>query len=467
MLGLTGKIYWPHNSGYPMTSTPTPGTDELVAYLEHESRSTVSAEVRSETRRRILDTLASIAGGYQLPESETIAAYTHEQFTGGSATLLDGSGRTLTVPGATLANSVAANALDIDDGCVTSLGHPAAVVVPAALAGAEAVDATVGEFIDAVIPAYEIAVRCAVALHESTGCYTGSGSWGSVGAAAALASLREYDEGRTAAALEIAEFNGPLTPIMRSVANPGSGMTKDGIGWGGYVGATAADMAGLGLAGSGTAFDTIEHDVTIEEPLDSLGDRYFLLESFYKPYPGCRWIHAAIDAIQTLHEEHDIDAGDVEAIRVYTHRKATELATVHPETADQAQYSYPYLVAVTIVQGHWPHPADLLAERRNDPAVIDLARRVSLHVDEAADERFPDQLTARVEIDVGGRTLGSSLTIPRGAPERPMTATEHEQKRRILLQYTVGEDAFAAVADRLHEPDTPVKQLLEPWRDQP
>lgn len=213
-------------------------------------RSTVPRAVREATDRRLIDTLAAISGGYALKEPTLIADYVEERYADGGTSLLDGSGRQSTVQSAALANGVATNALDIDDGCVTSLGHPAAVVFPQVLAAAEATDAFVGELLDAILPAYEIAVRTAVGLHDATGCYTGSGSW----CAAGIATVRGLDADQTGAAVELAGFNGPLTPIMRNVANPGSGLTKDGIGLGEYVGAVALETACRGLHGSGAAF---------------------------------------------------------------------------------------------------------------------------------------------------------------------------------------------------------------------
>ncbi|MEA5406197.1 MmgE/PrpD family protein [Haloarculaceae archaeon H-GB2-1] len=95
--------------------------------------------------------------------------------------------------GATLANALAGNILDVDDDNAVAGGHPAVVVLPAIMAAVESEGGTVGDLLDAFLPAYEIAVRTAIALHARTGMYNGSGSWGPSGrqpGSRALASSR-------------------------------------------------------------------------------------------------------------------------------------------------------------------------------------------------------------------------------------------------------------------------------------
>jgi len=88
-------------------------------------------------KARVLDTLAAITAGYRQEGVDIVRQYAMVHLGGNETTLLDSSGDTVAVEGAALANGVAANALDIDDGHREVKGHPAAVVVPPALAAAE------------------------------------------------------------------------------------------------------------------------------------------------------------------------------------------------------------------------------------------------------------------------------------------------------------------------------------------
>ena len=190
-------------------------------------------------------------------------------------------------PGAAFANGVLANALDFDDGHRLTKGHPGAVVIPAALAVAQLVDASEVDFLTAVVVGYEVAIRAGIALHASR---------------ARLPRLRRVGQRSapprpprgcsgstpiaTLAALGLAEYHAPIAPIMRSCAEPA--MTKDACAWGACVGVTSALLAARGFTSVRAEFPDAE--------LDDLGRRWRLEELYVKAYPCCRWSQGAIAA---------------------------------------------------------------------------------------------------------------------------------------------------------------------------
>lgn len=441
------------------------GTARLADYLLGESSATAGDDVVTEARHRLVDTLAAITAGSRFEEAATMRDFVDEQFGPGPATVLDGSGAGLTLPGATLVNSLAANVLDVDDGHRLAQGHPAAVIAPAAVAAAEAADRTVGDLIEAFVPAYEIAVRGAMAMHAWTGMHVGSGAWGAVGAGAAVARLRGLPREQVIDALGIAEFNAPITPVMRSVANPASSMTKDGIGWGGYVGMTSALLAERGITGSGTVFDGIEHDGPDASLLDSLGDRYHLLEGYYKPYPACRWVHSGIDAVRELLDAHAVEPSAVREVAVHTHPKGARLGIDRPRTPSEAEYSYPFTIARALRNGGSFTAADLTREARTDEATLDLADRVTLHVDPEAEARYPDESLSRVTLVTTDATYESELVNPRGSRERPISTAELERKWTGQLDGILGDGSAAHVLEAVGDDDRPVEELLASWTD--
>jgi 2-methylcitrate dehydratase PrpD len=432
-------------------------TDRAVSFVRDATLAEFSENAREQLRARVLDTLAAATAGFRLPTADVVRAYATDHHDGDTATLLDGAGDTLSEQGTVLVNATAANALDVDDGHREVKGHPAAVVVPPALAAAETADATVGELLAAVGVGYELAVRAGLAVHETDGVYTGTGSWGAVGSAAAVARLRGLDQETTAAALGVAEYHAPRTPIMRGVERPG--MTKDGIGWGAYAGTAAVDLAAAGFTASGTVFD--EASVT---ETDDLGDRFSLRRGYLKPYPCCRWAHPGVDAVLDLREAREFDPAAVETVRVHTFEAATRLRTRRPESAEAAEYSYPYPLAAALVGGGFA-PAALAEDRRTDPTVLALADRVELVVDPDLEARFPADCLARVELDTAdGRTLSSGVTRARGAVERPLSSAERRSKARELFDSSVPTGSVERVEEALCTPETSVRTLLAPWR---
>lgn len=431
-------------------------TDSAVSFVHDASIDDFAGEPHDHLQARVLDTLASTTGGFQLPTTDVLRAYATTHHDGDGATVLDGTGERLSEQGTALVNATAANALDIDDGHRDVKGHPAAVVVTPALAAAEAIDATVEEFLTAVGVGYELAVRAGLAIHATDGVYTGTGSWGAVGAAAAVARLRGLDRETTAAALGVAEYHAPRTPIMRGVERPG--MTKDGIGWGAYTGLVAVDLAATGFTASGTVFD--EANVTVT---DDLGDRFYLTTGYLKPYPSCRWAQPGVDAVLDLHDTHDVEPTSIKTIRVHTFEEATHLHTKHPETAEAAEYSYPYPIAAALVCGEFT-PTHLEATWRENPMVRALADRVDLVVEPDLDSRFPHECLARIElITSDDRTFSSDVTQPRGARERPLSPEARRAKAADLFEPSLPPKTVEHIVSALVTPTTTVATLLDPW----
>lgn len=432
-------------------------TERAVEFARSASLADAPEDVGAQVKARVLDTLAAITAGYRQEGVDVTRSYATTHLGGAEtrrATLLDGSGERISVEGAALANGVAANALDVDDGHREVKGHPAAVVVPPAFAAAEAVDASVGEFLDAVFVGYELAVRAGLAIHAVDDVYTGTGSWGALGAAAATARLHGFSAEQTAHALGVAEYHAPRTPIMRGVEQPG--MTKDGIGWGGYVGVVAAQLAESGFTGSGTVFD--EPSVS-----DTLGDTYHVTRGYLKPYPCCRWAQPGVEAVLELRARHDVDPECVESVRVATFEEATHLRTRRPSTPEEAQYSYPYPVAAALARGRFTQ-AEHAASARTDAAVLGLADRVEFVVDDELDGRFPEECLARVDVETAVETYRSDVTRGRGARDAPLSRDERLQKARRLVSPTLPENAVGRLAETLEGESEPVTRLLADWR---
>ncbi len=406
----------------------------------------------------MLDTLAAITAGFRQEGVDIVRDYAIERHAESDAsrgaTLLDGTGTALTVAGATLANATAANALDVDDGHREVKGHPAAVVIPAAMATAEVADATIRDFLDAVYIGYELAVRAGLAIHELDGVYTGTGSWGALGAAAAAARLNGLSEEQTAHALGVAEYHAPRTPIMRGVERPG--MTKDGIGWGSYAGVVAADLAASGFTGSGTNFDDINDRHSLDGP-------FHVTRGYLKPHPCCRWAQPGVEAVLGLVSQNELDPGSVERIRVATFEEVTYLQTCAPTSPEDAQYSYPYPVTAALVRGQFTQ-AEHAAEGQSDPEVLDTAERVELLVDEALDAAFPHECLARVEIETTEATYESGVTKARGARDDPLSDAARLEKARRLVSPTLPMTVIDRLEMRLDDGRRSVASLTNSWR---
>ena len=302
----------------------------------------------------------------------------------------------------------------------------------------------------------QITIEAALAIHETDGVYTGTGSWGAIGAAAAVSKLRGLSAEKTGHALGVAEYHAPRTPIMRGVENPG--MTKDGIGWGAYVGVTAVDFAHCGFTASGTVFDEEGVDRT-----ESLGNTHHITRGYLKPYPCCRWAHPGIDAVLALVDNHRIDPGCINTIYIHTFSEASHLDTRHPSTIEEAEYSYPYPVAAAIAREQFTK-TELSESARLDNEILCLTDNVKLVVNETIDEQFPNQCLGRVILDLGDREFDSGITRPRGSQDRPLSTSEQRAKIIRLCKPTIPTDEISNVQEALSVRSNDISLVLSPWQ---
>src|SRR5688572_12841144 len=139
-----------------------------------------------------LDTLGAILAGSRLAENARLADLAAER-SGSRAATLVGHGRKADPMLAALANGTAGVALEMDEGNRWGGGHPAIHILPASLAVAEEVGASGPQLVEALVAGYEITSRLGGATRARPNVHS-HGTWGTSGAAVAVARLRGHDE---------------------------------------------------------------------------------------------------------------------------------------------------------------------------------------------------------------------------------------------------------------------------------
>jgi 2-methylcitrate dehydratase PrpD len=383
-------------------------------------------DVPADARRRLawllLDHAAVVVAGRPAPASAIAADFASAANGGNDATaLLDG--RRLSAPGAAWANGVLANVLDYDDGHRITKGHPGAMVIPAALAAAEATGAELPQLLEAVAVGYEIAIRVGIRQHDREATYHASGSWGSLGAAAAAGRLLGLDADQLRHALGLAEYHAPIALIMRSVADPA--MTKDACGWGAQLGISSAMLAARGYTALASTFLS-------EGPPLGLGEVWMMRETYVKPYPCCRWTQPAIAAAVTVQNGSPIPAADIETVTIHTFEAAEPLSRRRPRTTEEMQYSLIWPVAVALVDGDFDVDGVLGEFTSEDVATV--ARRTDVVVDGAMTAAFPARRRTRVLVRLrSGDELDSGVVEAPGEPDDPAWEAVVERKARYYL----------------------------------
>ncbi|MGJ8625937.1 MAG: MmgE/PrpD family protein [Sulfitobacter sp.] len=450
-----------------------PSTPKLPAAIDSFIRlspsSAIPANVLDQAALLLLDTLG-IAIAATPMEAGILVRETARRIYGAAdpadSAWMMFDGRHASLAGAAFATASQIDNLDGHDGYNPTKGHIGVAIVPALVSFAQHLPDLSGKnALEALVTGYEIAGRAGIALHATTTDYHTSGAWNALGVAALGARLRGTSGGHLREALGIAEYHGPRSQMMREIANPT--MLHDGSGMGALVGVSSLIMAEIGFTGAPA--------ITVEAPEAAahwadLGTFWQVMHQYIKPYPICRWAHAAIDAAREMCLAHQVTADQIDKIEIHSFHNAVRLFPNVPDTTSQAQYSLPFSVAIMIAHGTigLEHISDA---GLSDPVVAALVKRTKMVESAEHEARFPVGRWADVTFTLkDGRVLHSGDVHARGGPERPFDASDIIAKYMSFAVPVLGEARAAAIRDAclsLTKSKTAFSTLLNHLRDAP
>jgi len=141
---------------------------------------------------------------------------------------------------------------------------------------------------------------------------------------------------------------------------------------------------------------------------------------------------------------HALQAGNITVIEVETFSEVTRLANYAPRNTIAAQFSIPFALAVALLHDRIG-PAEVSDANLQDPAVLDLARKVRVCVDEELDRQFPAKTMARVTIRTPASDYRASVEYPRGNPENPLSDQELDAKFVLLTREVISDERSVAL----------------------
>lgn len=410
----------------------------------------------------LVDTLGVAAGAADMEAGRLARAHAvrfHAASSPQDAARLLFDGRSASLVGAAFAAATQIDNLDAHDGYNPTKGHIGCAVVPALCAFAEHLPALTGrDALAALVMAYEVSARAAVALHSTVSDYHTSGAWNALGAAAIGARLRGQGAETLRQALGIAEYHGPRSQMMREIASPT--MLHDGSGMGALVGTMAVLLAEEGFEGAPAI--TVE-GAEVAHLWGDLGEKWTILDNYIKPYPICRWAHAALDAMSAVIIQHDLSPDDIAQIEVRTFKESACLYPGLPKTTSQAQYSLPFALAVRLVHGKIG-PEHIAGPGLEDAQVAKALEKITVMEEARHSERFPlgrwSDVTVRTH---AGDVLHSGDVHARGGPEAPLERAEIEAKFHVMAGTLpqARRTALWAMQRQLLDPETRFSALLD------
>ncbi len=395
----------------------------------------VNADARARARRHLLDWTACAVAGAVEPGTAQVR----------DLSALEGTGPCRVVGGAragpqaaALANGPAGAILEMDDVDKRGLLHPGPVVLPAALATAEACGQLSGDaFLDAVVRGYEAMIRVGRAAGPDHYRYfhaTGTcGGFGAAGAAASLLGLSQPqltsalgNAGQQAAGLWQVRHEPVFTKALHNGRAASNGLAAAFLSKSDYAGPRGVfeGPQGFFAALCGTA----DPWTVVADPQAD----WAIHEVSFKPHAACRHAHAAIDAVLDLRAR----AGSTSLVllEIASYRDAlTFCDQPSPETPAEAKFSLQHAAAVAWQFGE-AGLSRFASQAITDPATARLRHQVTVAESPEITARYPARFgaTARATLETG-EVLLAEAPDALGDPERPVSEAVLLAKARALM----------------------------------
>ena len=393
-------------------------TQALVALLRRD----VTQADRDRAALHVLDWIGCAVIGAATPVGAVIKNYGALQPAGPCKAIGVGEVRAET---AAFVNGAYGNVLEMDDIHGPSILHPGPVVIPAALACAQAIGADSASFLDAVVRGYDAVIRIGASVgpghykyfHNTSTC-------GPFGAAAAAGMLLDLDDdglahalgnaGTTAGGLWQVRHEDAMSKQLHTARAAQSGLVAAQLAARGFTGPAYI------LEGEHGFYAALCPDADPSAVTAGADDRWRIFDTSFKPWAACRHAHAIIEAVLPLREQ--IDPGDVAHVIVRSYADAVTFCDrPEPTSTIEAKFSAQHVVAVTLVDGA-PRLASFEppAIARADLAAV--RSRVTIEAGEPYASAYPQHYGCEVEVTLAsGAVVNAAVRDALGDPANPMS----------------------------------------------
>jgi 2-methylcitrate dehydratase PrpD len=414
---------------------------EFVAGLSHDA---LPSHVRERARIIVLDHLGIALRARHAAALAPAMAAALERLgqAGGDAgrgASVVGDARGYTPGAAALFNGNLGHALDFDDTHAPGSIHSGAPIIPAALAAAELAGADGVAVTTGVVAGFETQIRLSLALGPSDHYQRGfhpTATCGVFGAAAAAAVVLGLDAEGVEDAFGLC---GSQAAGSMQFLHDGAWNKPYHTGFAASNGLVAACMAREGFRGAREAIEGAAGFLHAYAPspdpqraVAGLGSTWETLGVAVKPYPSCRYGHAAMDAVIALRAAHGIDWREVESMEIGLPRTGMRIIgepleeKQRPKNYVDGQFSMPFVAAVALRDGamDW----DSYERHLGDEDTLALCRRITAVDDPEVEAEFPANMSGSARIRTAAGCYEQLVVVPKGEPGNFVTGAEMRAK---------------------------------------
>ena len=444
---------------------PSPVILKLGNYMAEAAGRALPEEVIEKTKHHILDTLAAMVSGTELPPGKVAQAMAKARTGEKSATIV-GTNILCGPIEAAMINGMLAHSDETDDSHAPSQSHPGCSIVPATLATSEQFGTDGTRMLRAVALGYDIGTRVTMTLgaldyqmtsHRSS--HSIAGNFGSAAAAGCVAGLNPQQmrwilDYASQQASGIAAWQRDTDHIEKSLVF---------AGWPARNGVSAALLIQIGgtgvddiMAGSDNFLMAFNPKSDPQGLIDKLGERYEVARTNIKKWTVGSPIQAPLDALEAMRKKHPFEADQVQKVVV---RMATSDANT-VNNREMPDISLQHMVSVMLLDKTASFAAAHDKPRMQDAAVLRQRAKVELKADVELDKLHPARVSI-VEVTLAdGTKLSERVEAVRGTAENPMTREEVITKARELTTPLLGTDKSAKLIQKILALDS-VKDVRE------
>lgn len=418
-------------------------TQALTGFLADLNYTQLPEAVISRTEDLFLDWLGSALasqGAHPIPLFERYAAMMGPA-SGPAGVLVNGT--TSSAYFAALVNGASSHLVEQDDLHNSSVLHPATVVFPAVLAGAQDLGKTGRELILAAVAGYEAGIRIGEFLGRSHyRTFHTTATVGTLAAAVGVGKLMDFNQEQFTNLLGSAGTQAAgLWEFLRDAADSKQLHTAKAAA----DGLLAAYLTAEGLSGARNILEGeqgmaagMSSDANPACLSDGLGRRWALTETSFKFHASCRHTHPAADALLDLMQREHLRAEDIARVTTRVHQGAIDVLgrVLVPQSVHQAKFSMGTVLGLIAVYGKAGLP-EFQQHALTDPRISEFRDKVHMVLDDEVDSAYPQRWLGRVEVTtVQGRTVHGRIDEPKGDPGNTLTRDELEDKFRRLLAFS-------------------------------
>jgi 2-methylcitrate dehydratase PrpD len=410
----------------------------LARHVESVRYEDLSPATLHSTKRALLDALGVMLAASGLSEDVQPFVVMARAMGGAGESSILGSWERVSASAAAFANGAMAHALDFEDSFDAAPTHPNASSIPAALAIAQSLQSVSGrEFLTAIAVGCDVTCRLALSVGnalERSPWYPPPilGAFGAVAAAAKLTRLN-VEQIKDAFSLMLCQTACPGEikhsehSVIRAVreAFPAQAAVTSAM-------LAAKNVRGFDrpFEGQGGFYRLFASGTCDEHALFAqLGERFYIDELSFKPWPCCRGTHPYIEAAQQLRDGHALDWRRIKSIRARigpVQRMLSEPVERKraPSTVIDAKFSIPFTTATAFIAPEVTLDCFSVEKLRHSD-VLSLSQCVEFDFQEQGASATNGAID--VELD-DGHHLGAEIPQALGHPSRPLDDSRLQAK---------------------------------------